>query len=322
MHFFVGALSVSDIAFIFPGQASQFVGMARDLHAQHEGVQNLFAIADSILGFELSAVCFGGPEEQLAQTVVTQPAVFVHSIAAYELLADRGVRPSILAGHSLGEYSALVAAGALDFETALELVRERSRAMQEAGETRPGAMAAIIGPKDSDVIALCEQVADTGIVVAANFNAPGQVVVSGEREAIACLGVLAIESGVKRFVELPVNGAFHSPLMQPAADRMQDLLSDARIETPRVPVITNVSASPVDDPDILRLDLIKQITHSVRWTESMGALVNAGIERAVEVGPGSVLKGLMRRIAREVTVLAAGTADDIEHTSAQLKGEN
>ena len=322
MHFFVGALSVSDIAFIFPGQASQFVGMARDLHAQHEGVQNLFAIADSILGFELSAVCFGGPEEQLAQTVVTQPAVFVHSIAAYELLADRGVRPSILAGHSLGEYSALVAAGALDFETALELVRERSRAMQEAGETCPGAMAAIIGLKDSDVIALCEQVADTGIVVAANFNAPGQVVVSGEREAIARLGVLAIESGVKRFVELPVNGAFHSPLMQPAADRMQDLLRDAHIETPRVPVITNVSASPVDDPDILRLDLIKQITHSVRWTESMGALVNAGIERAVEVGPGSVLKGLMRRIAREVTVLAAGTADDIEHTSAQLKGEN
>ena len=322
MHFIVGAFSVSGIAFIFPGQASQFVGMAQDLHAQHEGVQNLFAIADGILGFELSAVCFGGPEEQLAQTVVTQPAVFVHSIAAYELLADRGVRPSILAGHSLGEYSALVAAGALDFETALELVRERSRAMQEAGETRPGAMAAIIGPKDSDVIALCEQVADTGVVVAANFNAPGQVVVSGEREAIARLGVLAIESGVKRFVELPVNGAFHSPLMQPAADRMQDLLRDAHIETPRVPVITNVSASPVDDPDILRLDLIKQITHSVRWTESMGALVNAGIERAVEVGPGLVLKGLMRRIAREVTVLAAGTADDIEHTSAQLKGEN
>ena len=313
---------MSGIAFIFPGQASQFVGMAQDLHAQHEGVQNLFAIADSILGFELSAVCFGGPEEQLAQTVVTQPAVFVHSIAAYELLADRGVRPSILAGHSLGEYSALVAAGALDFETALVLVRERSRAMQEAGETRPGAMAAIIGPKDSDVVALCEQVADTGVVVAANFNAPGQVVVSGEREAIARLGVLAIELGVKRFVELPVNGAFHSPLMQPAADRMQDLLRDAHIETPRVPVITNVSASPVDDPDILRLDLIKQITHSVRWTESMGALVNAGIERAVEVGPGLVLKGLMRRIAREVTVLAAGTADDIEHTSAQLKGEN
>ena len=322
MHFIVGVFSVSDIAFIFPGQASQFVGMAQDLYAQHEGVQNLFAIANSVLDFELSAVCFGGPEEQLAQTVVTQPAVFVHSIAAYELLADRGVRPSILAGHSLGEYSALVAAGALDFETALELVRERSRAMQEAGETRPGAMAAIIGPKDSDVVALCEQVADTGVVVAANFNAPGQVVVSGEREAIARLGVLAIESGVKRFVELPVNGAFHSPLMQPAADRMQDLLRDAHIETPRVPVITNVSASPVDDPDILRLDLIKQITHSVRWTESMGALVNAGIERAVEVGPGLVLKGLMRRIAREVTVLAAGTADDIEHTSAQLKGEN
>ena len=322
MHFSVGAFSVSDIAFIFPGQASQFVGMAQDLHAQHEGVQNLFARADSVLGFELSAACFDGPEEQLAQTVVTQPAVFVHSIAAYELLADRGVRPSLVAGHSLGEYSALVAAGALDFETALDLVRERSRAMQEAGETRPGAMAALIGPTDSEVVALCERAADTGIVVAANFNAPGQVVVSGEREAIARLGVLASEAGVKRFVELPVSGAFHSPLMQPAADRMQDLLRSARIETPRIPVITNVSASPVDDPDILRLDLIKQITHSVRWTESMRALVNAGIERAVETGPGSVLKGLMRRIAREVTVLGAGTVDDIAKTTAELKGEN
>lgn len=322
MHFFVGAFSVSDIAFIFPGQASQFVGMAHDLHAQHEGVRNLFARADSVLGFELSAICFGGPEEQLAQTVVTQPAVFVHSVAACELLVSRGITPSVVAGHSLGEYSALVAAGALDFETALQLVGERSRAMQEAGEARPGAMAALIGPTDGEVIALCEQAADAGIVVAANFNAPGQVVVSGEREAISRLGTLASEAGVKRFVELPVSGAFHSPLMQPVADRMQDLLRDARIEKPSVPVITNVSAVPVDDPNVLRADLIKQITHSVRWTESMGSLVNADIAPAVEVGPGSVLKGLMRRIARGVTVLGAGTVDDIEQTAAQLKGEN
>ena len=172
------------------------------------------------------------------------------------------------------------------------------------------------------MIALCEQAADAGIVVAANFNAPGQVVVSGEREAIARLGTLADEAGVKRFVELPVSGAFHSPLMQPAADRMQDLLRDARIEKPSVPVITNVSAVSVDDPNVLRADLIKQITHSVRWTESMGSLVNADIGQAVEVGPGSVLKGLMRRIARGVTVLGAGTVDDIEQTAAQLKGEN
>ena len=322
MHFFVGVFSVSDIAFIFPGQASQFIGMAQDLYSQHEGVQNLFARANSVLDFELSAVCFEGPEERLAQTVVTQPAVFVHSIAAYELLTDRGVRPSIVAGHSLGEYSALVAAGALDFETALELVRERSQAMQKAGETRLGSMAALIGPTDSEVVALCERAVDTGIVVAANFNAPGQVVVSGERGAITRLRALACEAGVKRFVELPVSGAFHSPLMQPAADRMQDLLRSARVETPHVPVITNVSASPVDDPDILRLDLIKQITNPVRWTESMGVLASAGIERAVEVGPGSVLKGLMRRIAREVTVLSAGTVDDIAQTAAQLRRGN
>lgn len=322
MHFFVGAYSVPDIAFIFPGQASQFVGMAQDLHAQHEQVRSLFDRADDVLGFELSAVCFGGPEQRLGQTVVTQPAVFVHSVAAYQLLAEKGLTPSLVAGHSLGEYSALVAAGALDFETALNLVGERSRAMQEAGQASPGAMAALIGPTDGEVVDLCQQAADAGIVVAANFNAPGQVVVSGEKEAIARLGLLAGEAGVKRFVELPVSGAFHSPLMQPAADRMQEFLRDARIETPRVPVITNVSAIPVDDPDVLRSDLIKQITHSVRWTESMETLAATGIERAVEVGPGAVLKGLMRRIAREVVVSSAGTADDIAKTAGELKGEN
>ena len=166
---------MADIAYIFPGQASQFVGMARDLHDAHESVRALFARADEVLEFALSEVCFNGPEEQLLQTAVTQPAVFVHSVAAYQLLEQRGLQPACVAGHSLGEYSALVAAGALDFEAALALVKERSRAMQEAGQVQPGAMAALIGPADDEVVALCEQAADAGIVVAANFNAPGQV---------------------------------------------------------------------------------------------------------------------------------------------------
>ena len=313
---------MADIAYIFPGQASQFVGMARDLHDAHESVRALFARADEVLEFALSEVCFNGPEEQLLQTAVTQPAVFVHSVAAYQLLEERGLQPACLAGHSLGEYSALVAAGALDFEAALALVKERSRAMQEAGQVQPGAMAALIGPADDEVVALCEQAADAGIVVAANFNAPGQVVASGEQAAIARLGELAAAAGVKRFVELPVSGAFHSPLMQLAADRMRGLLAAAPLRAPRVPVITNVSAAPVEDPDVLRRDLIEQITHAVRWTESMNALVATGVDSAVEVGPGAVLKGLMRRIARDVPVLSAGGVEEIELTVSQLEGKS
>lgn len=313
---------MANVAYLFPGQASQFVGMARDLFDAHESVRALFARADDVLEFALSEVCFNGPEEQLGQTAVTQPAVFVHSVAAYQLLEQSDLQPVCVAGHSLGEYSALVAAGALDFETALALVKERSRAMQDAGEAQPGAMAALIGPADEEVVALCAQAADAGVVVAANFNAPGQVVASGEKAAIARLGELAAAAGVKRFVELPVSGAFHSPLMQPAADRMCGLLADAPLRAPRVPVITNVSAVPVEDPDVLRSDLIKQITHAVRWTESMNALVAAGIDCAVEVGPGTVLKGLMRRIARDASVLSAGGVDDIESTVRQLKGED
>lgn len=313
---------MANIAYIFPGQASQFVGMARDLYDARGSVRALYTRADEVLEFALSQVCFNGPEEQLGQTAVTQPAVFVHSVAAFQLLEESGLQPACVAGHSLGEYSALVAAGALDFEAALALVKERSRAMQEAGTERPGAMAALIGPTDEEVVALCAQAADAGIVVAANFNAPGQVVASGEKAAIARLGELAAEAGVKRFVELPVSGAFHSPLMQPAAERMRSLLEAAPLRAPRVPVITNVSAAPVEDPDVLRSDLIEQITHAVRWTESMSALVAMGIDCAVEVGPGAVLKGLMRRIARDIPVLSAGSVEDIESTLRQLEGKS
>lgn len=322
MRSFAGVFSLSEFAYIFPGQASQVVGMAADLHTAYDGTRALFARADEVLGFALSDLCFNGPEERLGQTVVTQPAVFVHSVAAFQLLEQQDLQPVVVAGHSLGEYSALVAAGALDFEAGLELVKHRSRFMQEAGDAQPGAMAALIGLEDADVVALCARAADAGTVVAANFNAPGQVVVSGEKAAVARLGELAREAGVKRFVELAVSGAFHSPLMQPAAEQMRALLEAAPIRAPRVPVITNVSAAAIEDPEILRGDLIKQITHSVRWTESMTTLAEMGVARAIEVGPGAVLKGLMRRITREVEVLGAGTAADIASTATILQGES
>lgn len=296
-------------AFLFPGQASQAVGMARDLYGQYESVRERFAQADESLGFSLSEVCFEGPEERLMQTEVTQPAVFVHSVAACELLQAAGLEPVAVAGHSLGEYSALVAAGALSFAAALALVGPRGKLMQAAGAERPGAMAAVLGLEDEQVVALCEQAA--GTVGAANFNSPGQVVVSGERAAVARLGELAEAAGAKRFVELAVSGAFHSPLMQPAAQQMEALLQAAPLVAPRVPVLTNISAAPVTDPEELRAHLIQQITSPVRWTETVRKLAEMGVDHAFEVGPRAVLKGLGRRIERGLKVETAGTVEEI-----------
>jgi len=284
--------------------------MAQDLHGDFSKVREVFAEADEALGFPLSEACFSGPEEKLRQTAVTQPAVFVHSVAAWRLLTARGFEPACAAGHSLGEYSALVAAGALDFTAGLELVKRRGQLMQQAGEQRPGSMAAIIGLEDDQVAGLCETAAEVGIAVAANFNAPGQVVVSGEVAAVERLGELAQEAGAKRVIPLPVSGAFHSPLMEPAAREMAVLLRQAQIQGPRVPVITNVSARPVEDPEELRQHLIDQITHPVRWTESMQRLGELGVGKAIEIGPGTVLKGLMRRIQPRLEVLSAGTLED------------
>ena len=298
------------VAFLFPGQASQVVGMARDLYEQYELARERFAAADAALGFELSTACFEGPEEQLMQTEVTQPAVFVHSVIACELLQVAGLKPEAVAGHSLGEYSALVAAGALSFEAALALVGPRGKLMQAAGAERAGSMGAVIGlDDDAQVAALCEQV--DGVVVVANFNSPGQVVVSGEQTAVANLGELAEAAGAKRFVELAVSGAFHSPLMEPAARAMETLIAAAPLQAPEVPVLTNVSATPVSDPEVLRSHLIQQVTSPVRWTETVRALAGMGVEDAYEVGPGAVLKGLVRRIERGITVTAASTAGEI-----------
>ena len=296
-------------AFLFPGQASQFVGMGADLRERFPEVRELYEEADGILGFELSRVCFQGPMERLSQTEITQPAVYVHSVAAARLLAARGIHPDAVAGHSLGEYSALTAAGVLEFPESLALVQVRGRLMQAAGVERPGRMAAVIGLDDAVVTGLCEEIGPQ--VVPANFNAPGQVVLSGEADAVAGAMAAAEEAGARRVIELPVSGAFHSPLMASAAEGLAPRLAATRFRPPSVPVVTNVTAAPETDPQALRRRLLEQMTAPVRWTESVRALSSMGVDRAFEVGPGSVLKSLVRRILRDLKVETAGTAEEM-----------
>jgi [acyl-carrier-protein] S-malonyltransferase len=306
-------------AFLFPGQASQFVGMGADLYSEFASARRLFDEADEVLGTRLTSICFEGPIEALTQTAVTQPAVFVHSCAAAQLLQEQGLVPSHVAGHSLGEYSALVAAGAISFSKALELVRERGRLMQHAGELEPGKMAAIIGMDDDSVKALCAEVSAEGDVVPANFNAPGQVVVSGTAAAVDELAKVAPGRGAKRVIELTVSGAFHSKLMAPAAAQMEAFIAEAELRAPQVPIITNVSAGPIDDVSQLRAHLIAQITSPVRWTETLSYLAGAGVNRALEVGPGAVLKGMARRAKPAPEVQTAGTAEEIPKAVAWVQ---
>lgn len=293
--------------------------MGCDLCARFPIARTLFAQADEILGFPLSRTCFEGPLETLSQTAITQPAIYVHSVAAARLLADRGITPDVVAGHSLGEYSALTVAGVIDFAAGLALVRERGRLMQEAGRLRPGKMAAVLGLDDAVVLSLCAEIG--GGVVPANLNAPGQVVLSGEAAAVERAAAAAQRAGARRVIELPVSGAFHSPLMASAAQALAKLLAGTRFAPPSVPVVANVTAAPEADPQVLRRLLVTQMTAPVRWTESVLALAGLGVRRALEVGPGAVLKGLVRRIARDLEVTTVGTADEIEGVDATVAEE-
>jgi [acyl-carrier-protein] S-malonyltransferase len=299
-------------AFLFPGQGSQFVGMAKDLHEHFPLAKDLFDRAAGILGFDLCGPCFNGPEETLRETRYTQPALFVHSCAVAGILRERAVTPAATAGHSLGEYSALACAGAFPFESGLDLVKNRARLMQEETVRHPGCMAAVIGISGEDVITICGEASQTGMVAAANFNSPEQTVISGTREGVAKAVELAKTRGAKRAIELAVSGAFHSVLMAEAGERFAAMLKGVSMNRPGLPVYANVTAQPVGGAGDLPGLLAKQLVSPVRWVETIQNMSRNGITVFVEIGPGKVLSGLVKRIVPGAETRACGTAADIE----------
>ena len=290
-------------AYLFPGQGSQFPGMGRDLYDRSEAANKLFRQADAILGFSLTDVMFSGSAEDLKQTRVTQPAIFLHSVALFE--STPGLKPDMVAGHSLGEFSALVAARVLRFDDALRLVSKRAEAMQRACEAQPSTMAAVLGLPDEQVEAVCAGIAE-GIVVAANYNCPGQLVISGSVAGIEAACAALKSAGAKRALMLPVGGAFHSPLMEPAREELEAAIEATIFENPTCPIYQNVDAQPNIDPNILRQNLTNQLTAPVRWAQTIRHMVANGAGRFTECGPGGVLQGLVKKIAGEVVVDAVG----------------
>ena len=284
-------------AFVFPGQGAQFTGMGKDLYESNEKAHALFEKANEILGFRITDIMFEGSADELKQTRVTQPAVFLHSVISAICLGD-AFQPDMVGGHSLGEFSALVAAGALDFEDGLRLVFARAQAMQKACEAKPSTMAAIIGLSDDVVEKVCAEVSkDNGVVVPANYNCPGQLVISGEVEAVNEACVRLKEAGAKRALPLPVGGAFHSPLMQPAKDELQAAIEATSFSTPRCPIYQNVDGKAHTDAKEIKQNLIAQLTASVRWTQEVQNMLAAGATEFTECGPGKALQGMIGKIA-------------------------
>ena len=297
------APGLSSLAFVFPGQGSQTVGMGRSCADAYPESAAVFEAADRALGVDISTLCWEGPEEDLQLTANTQPAILTVSIALYRVLEARGLAPRVVAGHSLGEYSALVAAGSLAFEEAVRLVRTRGQLMQEAVPVGVGAMAAVIGLGDEDLRAIVDGIhSEDSVCAVANLNAPGQTVIAGHRQAVERAAEAAKAAGAKRALILPVSAPFHSPLMRPAREGMEPHLREAEIRDPRIPVLSNAGAEPVTTAEQVRDALLRQIDQPVRWVESIAAIAQGfGIDCFVEVGPGRVLSGLIRRISRDIS---------------------
>ncbi len=301
------------LALLFPGQGSQYVGMGQSLASAYPEAARVFEEADEVLGFSLSKLAWEGPEEDLILTKNAQPAMLVHSTAVYRVIQSRLGEIGLAAGHSLGEFSAYVAAGTLDFAAAVATVRLRGELMYAAGVERPGTMAAVIGLDDGAVVSVCERAADeAGVCVPANYNTTGQVVISGDLAGVARAMELAMEAGAKRVVRLSVSGAFHSPLMAPAAVEFEAWLERQSFHDPAFPIIANVTAEPVSTGDAARALLVRQLTTPVRWAASVLQIAESGVHRFLEIGPGSVLRGLNRRIVRRIPCSSLGEPEDLE----------
>lgn len=309
-----------NIAFVFPGQGAQFVGMGKELYDNYSVAKEVFEKADEALGFSISKLCFEGPEEELRLTYNTQPAILTMSIAVNEILKEKSIKPVMVAGHSLGEYSALVAAGALEFADAVRIVRKRGQFMQEAVPVGEGAMAAILGISDEKVIEICQGLEKEGLIVqAVNFNCPGQIVIAGNANAVEAAVIKLKESGAKRAVILPVSAPFHSSLMLPAAARLADSLNEIEFKDAQIPLFSNVTAKAVQNKDEIKDLLVKQAASPVLWTDLTKQMADAGANVFVEVGPGKTLCGFAKKIVPEVSTLNVADLESLEKTISGLK---
>ena len=306
-------------AFLFPGQGSQQVGMGKALADANEAARRVFEEADHALGFSISRLCFEGPAEELSLTTNQQPAVLTTSIAAFRALSDQGIRPDFVAGHSLGEYSALVAAGGLQFKDAVKIVRSRGQFMQEAVPAGEGAMAAFVGSDLATAEEICREASELGVCSPANINAPNQIVVAGNKAAVDRAAALAKEKGVRKVVMLQVSAPFHCELMKPAADRLQPLLDQTEFNDLAVPLVNNADAKVITERVAARDGLIRQVASPVRWTDTVRLLLDEGVTQFIELGSGKVLSGLVRQVTKEVETLNVEDAESLERTVGAVR---